>query len=179
MKIVDRKVEFSTPWFWLISKSIEGEAVAYYALKMADYVSVLVFSPESDLVLVRQYRPAVERYTLELPSGQVEKGESPEQCARREVTEECGLEVVEIEPLGALLSDTGRHENQLWCYVATQTRHLGAKFKPEPGVEPIVIPRAKISEIWQHPEFDHALNYALMMLAVLKNKKVSELFALK
>jgi ADP-ribose pyrophosphatase len=61
---------------------------------------VLVQHPESvaivaldgdDLVVVRQTRPGAPIRTLELPSGKIEPGESPEQAVARELAEECGL----------------------------------------------------------------------------------------
>src|SRR5205823_1799389 len=118
--ILSRKTEFSTPWFELVSKQVAGQSAPYYALKMQDYVTVIAFTEKRELVLVRQYRPAVERHTLELPSGLVEKNETPEQSGRRELTEECGLIASEMELLGTLISDTGRNENRLWCYFASK-----------------------------------------------------------
>ena len=64
-QIVDRKVEFETPWFQLVSKRVAGESAPYYALRVQDYVCVVAFTAQDELVLVRQYRPAVERHTLE------------------------------------------------------------------------------------------------------------------
>src|SRR5437899_5247818 len=99
MHIIERKTEFSTPWFQLVSKRVAGEAAPYYALAMADYVAIVAFTRRDELVLVRQFRPAIERHTLELPSGHVERNETPETAARRELLEECGFEVTQMELL--------------------------------------------------------------------------------
>src|SRR5215218_7673669 len=42
------------------------------------------------LILIRQYRYAVNRWLWELPAGSVDKGETPEQAAARECHEEIG-----------------------------------------------------------------------------------------
>jgi ADP-ribose pyrophosphatase len=168
-QIVERKIEFATPWFQLISKRVAGESAPYYSLQMLDYVSVIAFTDQRELVLVRQYRPAVERFTLELPSGHVEPGESPEQSARRELAEECGLDAPQLERLGTLISDTGRNENRLWCYLAARVTPLGAGYVPEPGVERILVPRENLAELVAKAEFDHALHLAALMLAVFKH----------
>ena len=43
------------------------------------------------VLLVEQYRAAVGRATLEIPAGTLEEGESPEECAWRELIEETGF----------------------------------------------------------------------------------------
>jgi len=46
---------------------------------------------------------------------------------------------------------------------------LGANYVPEPGVERILVPRAKVPELIARAEFDHALHLAALMLAVVKH----------
>ena len=104
-----------------------------------------------------------------MPSGHVEAGESPEQSARRELAEECGFDAPELELLGTLISDTGRNENRLWCYLARRVTPLGASYVPERGVECVLVPRANLAELVAKAEFNHALNVAALMLAVLKH----------
>jgi ADP-ribose pyrophosphatase len=168
-QIVDRKVEFETPWFQVVAKRVPGETAPYYSLRMQDYVCVVAFTEQDELVLVRQYRPAVERHTLELPSGHVEPAEPPTESARRELAEECGLDAPRLELLGTLISDTGRNENRLWCYLADKVLPLGADHVPEPGVERILVPRVNLPGLIARAEFDHALHLAALMLAVVRH----------
>jgi ADP-ribose pyrophosphatase len=135
---------------------------------MQDYVSVVAFTDKHELVLVQQYRPAVERHTLELPSGHVEQAETPEQSARRELAEECGFDARELELLGTLISNTGRNENRIWCYLAARVSPLGTDCVPERGVARILVPRANLAELVAKAEFNHALHVAALMLAVFK-----------
>jgi ADP-ribose pyrophosphatase len=167
--ILNRKTEFTTPWFELVSKQVAGQSAPYYALRMQDYVTLVAFTEKAELVLVRQYRPAVERHTLELPSGHVEKDETPEQAARRELAEECGLEARELELLGTLISDTGRNENRLWCYLAPEALPLAAGYVAEPHVERILLPRSRLPELLANAELEHALDLAVLMLAVVRH----------
>ena len=54
--------------------------------------SVVLVALDGDrLLAVRQTRPGAPERTLELPSGAVEPGETPQECAARELAEECGL----------------------------------------------------------------------------------------
>jgi ADP-ribose pyrophosphatase len=175
-EVLNSKVEFATPWFELVSKQVAGQSAPYYALRMQDYVTVVAFTEKRELVLVRQYRAAVERHTLELPSGHVEKNETPEQAARRELAEECGFNAPDLELLGTLISDTGRNENRLWCYFAPGIVPVEKKFVPELGVEPILASPKRISELMRNGEFDHALNLAALMLAVTRHENLREIF---
>src|SRR5262245_56898382 len=62
-------------------------------------VAALAVSTDDRVVLVRQYRYAVDEAVWELPAGRLDPGETPEQGARRELLEEVGLEAGVLEPL--------------------------------------------------------------------------------
>ena len=53
-------------------------------------VSVLVLTPEDEVLMVRQFRYGPQRVLLELPAGKLEPGEEPFEAARREQREETG-----------------------------------------------------------------------------------------
>jgi ADP-ribose pyrophosphatase len=177
MHIEERKVEFATPWFELVSKRVTGEKAPYYSLRMQDYVAVVALTERDELILVRQYRPAVESFTLELPSGHVEKDETPVESARRELAEECGFDAPNLESLGTMTSDTGRNENRLWCYFARGVRPLAGETAPEPGIERVLVPAARMPELIARGEFNFSMHVAALMLAMVKHG--GKLFALK
>jgi ADP-ribose pyrophosphatase len=68
-------------------------------LEHPDSVSIVAVDGEQ-LVLVRQTRAGAGGRTLELPAGTIEEGESPEECAARELVEECGLTAASWRKLG-------------------------------------------------------------------------------
>src|SRR5438045_35612 len=108
VSISDRKTVFTTPWFELIGKKIENDPAPHYSITTLDYVSVFAVTPNGTFPLVRQFRPAVEEVTLELPCGHVDEGETPEQAAGRELREETGFIAKELILIGNLSPDTGR-----------------------------------------------------------------------
>ena len=57
------------------------------------------------VMLIRQYRPSVERELWELPAGSLDDGETPEAAAARECEEEIGLVPGRVERLAGALSD--------------------------------------------------------------------------
>ncbi|MCE4623862.1 MAG: NUDIX hydrolase [Caldisphaeraceae archaeon] len=50
-----------------------------------------VFTRSKEIVLLRQYRPAIDKYIIEAPAGTAEPNEKPEETAKRELEEETGL----------------------------------------------------------------------------------------
>ncbi len=59
------------------------------------------------VLMVRQWRYAVERAMLELPAGKLEVGEDPKTCAVRELEEETGFVPISIESLGGVFVSPG------------------------------------------------------------------------
>lgn len=54
---------------------------------------------EGNIVMVRQYRNALERYTLEIPAGGINENEDYRAAAIRELQEETGYQVEQVEKL--------------------------------------------------------------------------------
>lgn len=54
--------------------------------------AVVPFFSEGEILMVRQYRYALGRETLEIPAGKLDPGEKPEECAGRELLEETGFQ---------------------------------------------------------------------------------------
>lgn len=53
-------------------------------------VALVALTEENKLILVEQYRKALERSIIEIPAGKIEKGEDPAYTAMRELEEETG-----------------------------------------------------------------------------------------
>jgi ADP-ribose pyrophosphatase len=81
-------------------------------------VCVLALTPEDRIVFVRQYRPAIERVTLELPGGRCRPGETPEEAARREMEAETGLRPRDLKLAGTFFPAPGYSAEQVCCFVS-------------------------------------------------------------
>ena len=169
MKPFKTEVPFETPWFSVVAKTLREDEDPWYSLRLPDYAAVVATTVEGRAVLVRQYRPAVETVTLELPSGLVDPGESPVEAARRELREETGYDAPSVELLGPLLPDTGRLGNRIWCCVAAGVRRL-PDWIPEAGVEVVEMAVADLPAAVADGRFDHALHVAALMLAQVRGK---------
>ncbi len=90
----------------------------YHGLAQPDYVNVMCLHTGGDIVLVRQYRPIIDRWTVEFPGGLRDGDEGPDVAARREVQEETGLSVRELVLLLESHADVGRLNNKLFGFFA-------------------------------------------------------------
>ena len=166
LTIVARDVALATPFFRVIGKHLEEQPdEPYYSLDLLDYVSVVATTTNGSLVLVRQFRPAVEAVTLEIPAGHVETGQSPEDAARVELAEETGFAAPSVRLIGCLKPDTGRLANRMWVYFAEAADRTGS-WEPEPGIDVVVAAPAELAQWLREGTFDHALHVASIFLAV-------------
>jgi ADP-ribose pyrophosphatase len=167
MEIIGRSVPYATAWFDVVAKQIHAHEPPYYSLRMADYVSTVATTAAGELLVVRQFRPAVERVTLELPGGLVDPGEDAATAAARELLEETGFVAERMDLLGVLAPDTGRLGNSMSCFFAHNVvrRHDA---KGEAGLTWELVPIASVRTLLLTGQFDHALNLAALLLATLK-----------
>lgn len=170
-----REVKFSTPWFEVISEPA-ADGRPYYMLELDDYVCVVAVTDDGQLLLVRQHRPVVDRDTIELPSGHVDPGETPEAAGRRELLEETGFEAGSMELLGTLVPDVGRLTNRMWCYFAAGLRPTGHAQDPAEGITPMTLPVAEALGLAADGTMDHALNLSALFLAVARGKLMMDVY---
>lgn len=73
---------------------------------------------DPQILLLRQYRYAADGYLYEIPAGKLDKDESPEHCAARELREETGCTAETIEHLTTIFTTPGFTDEQLHIYMA-------------------------------------------------------------
>ncbi|MDP4162232.1 MAG: NUDIX hydrolase [Bacillota bacterium] len=87
-------------------------------IKHPGAVAILAITDENKIVMVEQYRKALERTLVEIPAGKLEKGEEPSTCARRELEEETGYECESLEWLISFYTSPGFADELVHLYVA-------------------------------------------------------------
>jgi 8-oxo-dGTP pyrophosphatase MutT (NUDIX family) len=164
--IIKRETLIDTPWVKIIAKTTDTEPHAYYVVEPSTYVSMIAFTQAGELILVEQFRPAVEEVMLELPAGTVEEGEDPAACALRELLEETGYRSDTIETLGWMYPDVGRLTNKIWGFVIRDAV-LDPTYTPEAGIVTRLMSPHDFNGMVARGEFKQALHVAFwgMMLA--------------
>ena len=76
--------------------------------------------PDGQIVLIRQYRYPVLQEMIELPAGKLDPGESPEECAKRELEEEIGYKTSKLTYLTHIHPAIGFASEKMWLYLAEE-----------------------------------------------------------
>lgn len=92
-------------------------------------VAVVAIDDDSKIVLIKQFRKAVEGVIWEIPAGKLEKGESPKDCAIRELKEETGYVASDIKFINKFYTSPGYSTQTVYTFLAR-----GLK-KEEPQLE--------------------------------------------
>jgi ADP-ribose pyrophosphatase len=88
-------------------------------VRQSGSVAALPVLADGRIVLVRQYRYAVDDFVWELPAGRRDPGETPESGARRELEEEVGLRAGSLEPLAEFWTTPGFCDELMHLFRAT------------------------------------------------------------
>lgn len=103
-----------------------------------DGVVIAPIDEDGRLLLVRQFRHPTRMWHSEFPRGARNKGESPEDAARRELREEIGAEVIEIHPLGRVAPDTGQLTTVPFLFAARVKRSQEPEREDSEAIDHIV-----------------------------------------
>ncbi|MBH09568.1 MAG: hypothetical protein CMG74_04290 [Candidatus Marinimicrobia bacterium] len=103
-----------TKWFSLNTVSFQSSnGEPYYYFSTPDSVEILAITEKEEIILVRQFRPAIGISMLELPAGYIEQGEESTIAAKRELIEETGYVCDKIKYLGSFKNFPSRSDNTL------------------------------------------------------------------
>ena len=127
--------------------------------------AVIPLSENGELYMVTQYRKPIEKVSLEIPAGKLDKNEDPKDCARRELKEETGLEAGNIKHLVSLHSTPGFCNEVLHLYVATDLREGEACADEDEFISSQKIPVADLLDRVLHHEITDAKTIVGILLA--------------
>lgn len=171
-KIRSRQITAVSPWMRVIAREVEfapdQPCQLYHAVGQCDYLAIVALTPDGRFPLVRQYRPALEAFTLELPAGLAEPDEDPAEGCRRELLEETGYPTRSIHHLGTTAACSGRLSNRIHSYFLQAGERIDG-FVPEPGLTVELVTASELVALIKSGEFDAQLHLGALLLAELQS----------
>lgn len=107
-------------------------------------VTLVPITDSGEIVFVRQYRHTVGEHLLELPAGKVEKGEDPEEAARRELLEETGYRAKVLERMLDYYVAPGYSLERMTVFLAQGLEEGRAQPDFDEVIEVVRIPEAEV-----------------------------------
>jgi 8-oxo-dGTP pyrophosphatase MutT (NUDIX family) len=169
-RIRARRLTRVSPWMAIMARNVQFRRAepsqVYHAVAQSDYIAIVALTRDGKIPIVRQYRPAIEAFSWELPAGLVDPGEDPIDCCRRELMEETGLTSLAVHPLGNTFPCTGRLSNRIHSFFV-ETGRRAATFSPEPGLQVKLVSPAEIVRRIRSGTFASQLHIGALLLADL------------
>lgn len=100
----------------------------------------------NQIILIRQYRYALDEELLELPAGRIEKNEDPLPAAQRELTEETGFFAKTWKEIARMYSAPGFCNELLYVYEASDVEFVGTKLDDD---EEIDVMELELKDAWE------------------------------
>jgi ADP-ribose pyrophosphatase len=95
-----------------------GRERQYDLVEHSDSIAIVPVDHAGRIYFVSQYRVGSESELLELPAGVMETGETPLECAKREIREEIGMAAEEMQQLGGFYLAAGYANEYMTVFLA-------------------------------------------------------------
>ncbi len=138
----------------------------------SDGVAIIAIDADDNVLLVNQFRKAVEKELLEIPAGGIEPGEDPLAAVRREMREETGYLPQKIESLGGFYSTPGYCTEYLYLYLATDLTPSPLQAEDTENIKLVKVPLSQILNLIESGSICDAKSIAglLIYLERFKNR---------
>lgn len=104
-----------------------GQAHEFVTLDASDWVMVIPFVDDQDIVMVSQYRHGAKMVSLEFPGGIVDPGEIPIEAVSRELLEETGLVADKLVEIGKIYANPAFMNNRCHFFAAINCQRKNQK----------------------------------------------------
>ena len=150
-----------------------GKEHDFYVIDSPDWVNIIPVTQDLEVVMVKQFRHGTKEITLEIPGGMVEKEDSLEQAASRELLEETGYQAREMRLLGVVHPNPAILTNRCSTYLALNLEKVNDGDGDETeDIEVSLVPLKEIPTLIENGTITNSLVIAAFFwyfLDVIKN----------
>jgi len=128
-------------------RKVDGRQSTREVIEHAPCIAVIAVDADDNVLLVKQFRKALEKELLEIPAGGIDAGEDPEAAVIREMQEETGFRPQKLKRLGGLYSSPGFCDEYLHLYLATDLVPGQLYAEDTAGIELVRVPLAQVTDL--------------------------------
>ncbi len=151
------------------AQGVEGD---YITMEAPDWVIVI---PEIDenFLMVKQWRHSSQCLSIEFPGGVIDKGESPEEAAKRELEEETGCKARRLEKMGELSPNPALFSNTVHLFYATDLIETGKQhLDSDEFIECLKLSKKEVIEGLGTKQFPHAMMSTAFLFYLRHTKQI-------
>lgn len=130
--------------------TVELENQKYAKREIVDHKSasaIVAVNDNNEMLLVRQYRKAVEDFLYEIPAGIINIAEEPVECALRELREETGYTAEKIEQIYEFYTSPGFCNEKVYLFKAENLTFTSTKFDEDECIETIKVSKEESKKL--------------------------------
>lgn len=143
-----------------------GETARRELVEHPDGVGIVAVTENRDVLMVRQYRKAIEKAIYEIPAGKVNEGENHKDCGIRELEEETGFKAKNFKYLGFIYPSPGFMDEKTHIYLATDLYEGKVNPDPDEYLDILKMPILELEEKILNNEISDAKTVAGVLKAV-------------
>jgi len=143
----------------------DGQPGMYATVKMNAGVAILPIDSDAKVYLTRQFRYALGKESVEVVSGAIEEDEDPLEAAKREISEEVGIEAAEWLELGCFDIDTSIINCPVHLFLAKQLTFTTTNKEGTETIETVKVPFGVAVQMVMDSAITHAPSCVLILKA--------------
>ncbi len=133
-----------------------GYIVQMDVIKHLGAALIVPFLNQDKVILLRQYRPVINKYLYELPAGTAEKGESNLQTAKRELIEETGYSAGKMTLMGHIYPVPGYSTEKIAIYKAEKLKPVKYHAEQDEVIKILTVNRATVRQMFKKGQMTDA-----------------------
>ncbi len=172
IKRIDRKLMYKGSMLSMYEDTIytpDGNTAKWDYIEHSGAAAVVPVLEDGRILLVRQYRNALDRETLEIPAGGINKGEESITAATRELEEETGYKSDNLEHLISIVTAVAFCDEVVEIYVAKNLTKTQQHLDPDEYIEIEAYTTDELSEMIYSGKIQDSKTIAAIMSYI--NKK--------